>query len=197
VKIPSCRRFDVRRQDGIFTISQKLDVKMRFCLASLLVTILASVVSGQETVKDSPPPKPPTFQVPKGWKSIERRKFALAEFQIGEKDRMANLLIAGLRGEGGGLVANVDRWRAQLSLKPLADKDALQSLKPVTVDRMAAHFLDITGQKEGDKIRQRIMAVILQQADQTWFFILRGSASLVDEQAAAFGEFLKSVRFEK
>jgi hypothetical protein len=162
--------------------------KVKAIAAILLVAGVVGAASSQPTGD-----KAPTFKAPKGWKSIEPGPVALARFEIGAKDELATVAVVGLTGDGGGLAANINRWRAQLKLEPLADKDALQSLKALKVNGIDGHLWDTTADKAG----QRIVAVILPREKQTWYIRIMGPTKLVAEQKAAFDAFVKSVRFEK
>ena len=52
-----------------------------------------------------------------------RRNFCLAEFSItGTNGAKADVNVAEMGGEGGGLLANVNRWRGQLGLPPIDEK---------------------------------------------------------------------------
>jgi hypothetical protein len=171
--------------------------KALFLFAGLLVATSVPAVCGDEPKKDAPPPKPPAFEVPKGWQEVEAGPLVSARFQIKEKDRLATVQVLALPGDGGGLAANVNRWRAQVGLDALAEKDALKSLTSVKVDGIAGHSLDLTGSDAPDKATMRIRVVIVTSGDQTWYFKLMGPASLVADQVSAFDGFIKSVRFGK
>jgi hypothetical protein len=162
--------------------------KLKTGAVILLVAGVVGAASSQPTGDKSP-----TFKAPKGWKPIEPGPIALARFEIGEKDELTTVAVVGLTGDGGGLVANINRWRAQLKLEPLADKDAMQSLKAIKVNGIDAHLWDTTADKAG----QRIVAVILPREKQTWYIRMTGPTKMVADQKAAFDAFVKSVRFEK
>ena len=166
-------------------------------LLGCLLAALVFAVRAEDRKKDSSAPKPPTFKTPKGWKAVDPGVITSARFEIGEKDRIASVTVTGLSGEGGGLTANVNRWREQIGLKSLAEKDVLKSLQEIKVDGISGHAVDLTGPDRDGKVTQRILAAVVKRGDQTWFFKLSGPAGLVGEQKAAFEEFLKSVRFEK
>jgi hypothetical protein len=128
---------------------------------------------------------------------MEAGPSVFARFQIGEKDAIATVVVVELPGNGGGLAPNVNRWRAQLNLERLSEKDALKSLKAIKVNRIDGHLLDITGQESTDKVGQRIVAVVLPREKPTWFFRMAGPRRLVGDQKAVFEAFVKSFRFEK
>jgi hypothetical protein len=168
-----------------------------FFFVCILATMLGSAARAKDPEKGSPAAKPPTFQVPKGWKSIDAGLISAARFRFGEGDRIGSMTVTGLKGDGGGLAANINRWRAQVGLESLAEKDALATAKPIKVDGISGHSLDLTGPEVTGKKTPRILVVVVKRGDRTWFFKLEGSSSLVASQNSAFDRFLKSVRFQK
>jgi hypothetical protein len=107
------------------------------------------------------------------------------------------MTVTGLNGDGGGLPANINRWRAQVGLKSLEEKDSLNSAQPIKVDGVSGHAVDLTGPDIAETVRSRIPLVVVKKGDLTWFFRLAGPAPVVAEQKSAFNGFVKSVRFEK
>src|SRR5207302_1076337 len=64
----------------------------------------------------------PEWQVPAGWKEVSSGPMLAAKFIVAGPDEaqaVVNVSVAG--GEGGGLLANVNRWRNQLGLAPVAE----------------------------------------------------------------------------
>lgn len=104
----------------------------------------------------------------------------------------ADLSITAFPGDVGGDLANVNRWRGQLQLPPLAAA-ALDG----AVDRFQAHGLsftvvDLLG--AGGANPQRILGAIVPVDGSTWFFKLMGPAPVVAAAKPDFLEFLKTVR---
>lgn len=170
----------------------------RFLPAVAALLLSLAPVRAEEPKKDLPPP---AFTAPKGWATLEPREsdkqFAVAgRFRAGEGEKTADVVVMALRGDGGGLAANVNRWRNQVQLKPLDNADALKSLAPIKVDGRDAHLLDITGTNSKDK-PERIVAAVASHGGQTVFVKLSGSPAAVGDQKEAFDEFVKSLRFPK
>jgi hypothetical protein len=93
----------------------------------------------------------------------------------------------------GGLTANVNRWRSQVKL-PEADEAAIKkSDKEITVDGAAAHYFDLLG-PEGEK-RQRMLVIVAERGEKTWFIKMIGPAETVARNQSAFESFSKSIRF--
>lgn len=71
-----------------------------------------------------------------------------------------------LGGGGGGMLANVNRWRGQVFLPPLTEAELAASLKEVSLGgEDKASVVDIVGPKG------RILGALIPVAGgQTWFF---------------------------
>ncbi|MBM3983558.1 MAG: hypothetical protein FJ304_25460 [Planctomycetes bacterium] len=162
----------------------------------LTCALLAFVGAGARAAgpAEDEPPAPPAFRVPKGWQEQKAAPLASARFQILEGKRQASVVV--LEG-GGGLAANVNRWRGQLGLQALPDEDAETSLKPVKVDGVNGYRFDLTGADVPETGAVRIRAVIVARGERMWFFKMMGPANLVENQAPAFDGFVDSVRFKK
>ena len=115
------------------------------CLLAL--TLAVTLVPGgraEEPKKEDAPAKP-TFKAPKGWDALDAGQFATARFRVGEGETAVTITLTALSGDGGGLTANVNRWRAQVGLKELDEKEVLKVLQPIEVDGIGGHALDATG----------------------------------------------------
>ena len=71
----------------------------------------------------------------------EKARFSVSEGLIGS----ANVSMTVLQGDGGGLLGNVNRWRDQLGLEPVEEKDLKDMLKPVEALGDEARLVDLTG----------------------------------------------------
>jgi len=90
----------------------------------------------------------------------------------------------------GGLLANVNRWRAQVGLGPTTDEQLPKTRSNWTWPAPRAVLRP--GRPEGRSHPGRGRA----QGGQTWFLKMKGPAELVGRQQANFEAFAKSVRFE-
>jgi len=100
-----------------------------------------------------------------------------------------------LGGMAGSDPANVNRWRGQVGLAPLADDDIAGLAEKVSVGDQPADLYDIVGTTTGGSPSERIIGVILHRDDTSWFFKMTGDAALVEQAKPAFIGFLKSVSF--
>ena len=85
-------------------------------------------------------------------------------------------------GEGGGLLANVNRWRGQLGLPPVAQKTDLSKLCDSLDVRRQGDVVDFTGTDAKTGKPARLVGVIVPQDGQTWFYKLMGDQA--DRRAA-------------
>lgn len=136
---------------------------LRKVTSPVIALLLVAVASAEE------PKKLPDFKLPKGWEAIESKQklFLAAYFRAGEGKSAVAVTLTGLGGEGGGAVANVNRWRAQLGLKELDEEDALKLLTPIKVDGLPGQVLDVTGEATADKPAQRLVAVMVKNGEAT------------------------------
>lgn len=144
-------------------------------------------------------PQPPTYKVPKSWEKIEPDKlgFTTARFQVGKGEKAVSVTLTKLGGIGGTVTANINRWRGQVGLESLEEKEALKTLQAAKVDGLPGHIFDVTGPEVEGKVTQRIVVVFVTKGEETWFVRIGGPAGSVAEQKADFDAFVKSMRFEK
>lgn len=89
-----------------------------------------------------------------------------------------------LLGDGGGLMANINRWRDQLGLPALTDLSG----QPMTSIGGGTTQVDLVNAAGTD----RMIAIIVPAGQSTWFFKLRGSVKGVEAEKDAFVKFAKA-----
>ena len=137
----------------------------------------------------------PKWSTPTNWVEstpgpMVRRSFAVA----GEGGQKAVVSISVLSGEGGGILANVNRWRGQLSLPAIAE-DALPKVAvPLEAQGGKATMVDFSGtDAAGQPIR--MVAVSVPHGAQTWFYKLTGAGAVVEREKDGFVKFVQSVSY--
>jgi hypothetical protein len=142
------------------------------------------------------PNAPSIWTIPSGWQSVPPSQFLLAEFSIpGANSAKAEVNVAEMGGEGGGLLANVNRWRGQLGLSAASENDLPQLAKPLDVPDGKATQVDFTGTDAKTGAPTRLVAVIVLQSDRTWFYKLMGDGKVVAQQKDAFTKFIQSANY--
>jgi hypothetical protein len=119
-----------------------------------------------------------------------------AAFAVAADHPDARATIVPLSGDGGSLVANVNRWEGQLKLPPTPESDLAKLIKPLKVAGQDAPMFDLLGPAGTDgKPQQRILATLVRRPTTTWFFKVIGPAETIAAQQANFLAFVDSVQF--
>lgn len=130
------------------------------------------------------------YQKPAGWEELTNPgPVVLKKFRAGSGDQAAEVSITPLGGTAGGLLANVNRWRAQIGLAPVAQAQVDRELQQIEVEDKASPYVDLVGPK------LRMVTVIISRGEVTWFVKMFGPKDAVAEQKPAFEAFVKSLRF--
>jgi hypothetical protein len=135
----------------------------------------------------------PNWQVPSDWQEVSGGQFLVAKFLLkGAGDATAAVNVSRSAGDGGGLAANVNRWRGQLGLPPV---DQI-STSPVEIAGVNTSLLvDLNGTNARTGQPTRLMGIIVSQADHTWFYKLMGDTKIVANQRNAFIKFVQGVNY--
>ncbi|HTY88019.1 MAG TPA: hypothetical protein VMB80_11180 [Candidatus Acidoferrum sp.] len=138
----------------------------------------------------------PDWQVPAGWQETAGGQFLVAKFNItGAGGAAAAVNVSSSAGEGGGLAGNVNRWRGQLGLASWSESDVNQSVTTLDVPGGKASLVDLTGTDPRTSQPTRLVGIVVPQAGQTWFYKLMGNAQVVEDQKAAFIQFVQGVKY--
>jgi hypothetical protein len=119
----------------------------------------------------------------------------LAKFVVGGPEGGTDVTVSFLGAAGGGTLANVNRWRNQLGLKPVAQDEVDQSLASLDVLGGKAMLVDVNGTNVLNGKASRIVAAIWARGGETWFFKMMGDPAVAEREKAAFMKFVQSVRF--
>jgi hypothetical protein len=132
----------------------------------------------------------PNWQVPSGWKAAGPKPMRLASFDIPDAAGNGDVSISKLNGDGGGLLANVNRWRGQVGLAPLeASALAANSTALTTAGGDSGTWVELKG---ADKT---ILGAIVARDGVSWFFKMTAPSSVAVQNREAFEKFVRSVRF--
>ncbi len=154
-------------------------------------------MSGQVPVGGVPPTTPPGG-APPGAGTVEARLAAWtapAEWNreadssgiaaaVFSAEGQTRITATTLFGDGGGTLANVNRWRDQMGLAPLPALDA-------SVAGLAGAGARVDLADAGQT--RRMIAVIVPSGTSTWFFKLTGPVAGVEAQKDRFDAFVRAV----
>ncbi|HLZ53757.1 MAG TPA: hypothetical protein VKS19_04685 [Verrucomicrobiae bacterium] len=137
----------------------------------------------------------PALTVPAGWQEVPAAQFLLAEYSItGANGTKAEVNVARLSGSGGGVLANVNRWRGQIGLDPVDETGLARVTTTLNVTGGQATFVDMTGNDISGQ-STGLVAAIVPMGDQTWFYKLMGDEKIVASQKDAFTKFVQTAKY--
>ncbi|QQE12146.1 hypothetical protein JD969_01325 [Planctomycetota bacterium] len=130
------------------------------------------------------------FKSPENWVREENFSSMLdASYLVGDGGRVT---VSSLRGDGGGELANLNRWRGQIGLTPVASMSEQKS-QTITVDGQEAKVYYLGNEKSGQAI---LIASIANNAQgKTWYIKMTGKPEVISQNASGFTEFLKTIQF--
>lgn len=125
------------------------------------------------------------------WTEEKAGQFLTAAYAIPDLGR---LTVSQLGGDGGGLAANVNRWRGQVNLAPLPEDKIVGQPMPVPGSAQPMLLFNLTSDNAAADA-EGIYAAVLPQASETWYFKLTApSAKLREKGAEVFTQFLGTVK---
>ncbi|NOS68775.1 MAG: hypothetical protein HOP33_02485 [Verrucomicrobia bacterium] len=153
--------------------------------------------SAQPSAPMSPREGGPSWTVPAGWKEVPGGEFLFAKFTIaGDGGAQAAVNVSTSAGDGGGLLANVNRWRVmQLGLGAWSEADVLKQSKTVETVGGQATFVEMSGKDARTGQPATIIGATTTQNGQTWFYKLMGDPKLAAAQRETFTKFVKEVKY--
>ena len=134
-----------------------------------------------------------TWTAPAAWTAMPDRPMRKATYAIkGTDGTAADLSITAFPGDTGGLLPNLNRWRGQISLPPLAENQLDAHREHIDIGSLHVDVADFAGTANGAPTR--IIGAVVPLDGETWFFKLTGPDALVAKEKPAFLEFLRTVR---
>lgn len=143
----------------------------------------------------APEESPFRFVVPDGWEELEPTSMRLVNLRpAGDPSTDCALTVLG--GDGGGLTANVNRWRDQIGLAPITDEEATRLPKTVLLGQQAT-IVDLRGDYRGmgDEARADygLLGLVLVTDRFTLFLKMTGPAEVVQAERPNFERFYASL----
>lgn len=134
-----------------------------------------------------------TWTAPAHWTGKPLGPMRKGSFAIkGADGAEADLAITAFPGDTGGMLANLNRWRGQISLPPIGEAQVDAAIEHFDGDGLHFDIIDLVGTANGTPTR--ILGAVLSRPAETWFFKLMGPDALVASQKDAFRAFLRTVK---
>jgi hypothetical protein len=136
----------------------------------------------------------PAWELPEGWVATDPGPMRRANFALGEAG--LEVAVTSFPGNVGGMPANVNRWRRQLGLPPVAESQMLPFLTQTTVNGKEVLLVDLLGAPAPEgKSTQRMITAVANHEGASWFFKIAGDAAEVEAHRQEFVRFILSLRF--
>lgn len=151
-------------------------------------------ITGAESLPDQPRPNTESgvlnrsvvWKSPTEWQAApDPSGIAVAAFDLIGTNGSGRVTLTSLLGDGGGPLSNINRWRGQLDLPPVATL-ADQPSTDLGNGAILIHLRDATGARA-------MSAAIVPEGAQTWFFKLSGDAPVTDPAKPEFERFVREV----
>ncbi|MBA3480421.1 MAG: hypothetical protein H0T51_01270 [Pirellulales bacterium] len=135
-----------------------------------------------------------TYEPPAGWQPGQTSSMRKAAFVIADGDKNAEVTVMPFPANAAmsDPIAQAQRWARQAGLT-MSDEDLKVAAKDVKISGATGQQFTLLG--EGGEKPLGILAAMVEQGDQVWFFKMTGDRALVEKQGEAFGKFLESVKF--
>ncbi|GMV92949.1 MAG: hypothetical protein AMXMBFR82_27270 [Candidatus Hydrogenedentota bacterium] len=136
-----------------------------------------------------------TWDAPDSWQELPSTPNRSANFKV-DPEADAECYLTVLSGTGGGVEANVNRWRAQLTLEPVAAAE-LAEYPTVQVLGQDALLVEFEGAYKGmgDEAQDgyKLLGLILEDRGHAVFVKMTGPAAVVDREKENFLSFAESL----
>jgi hypothetical protein len=132
------------------------------------------------------------YDAPEEWDAGPPGPSRRASFVVGGDGQQATIVVTAFptgNSQMADPLANINRWRGQTGLPPLAADEVASTAESVPVGGLEGLFVALDG--AGRAIR----AAMVERGNQVWFFKLDGPQELVEGETERFRAFLKTVEF--
>ncbi|MDA7921922.1 hypothetical protein N9B73_09210 [Verrucomicrobiales bacterium] len=137
------------------------------------------------------------YDTPEGWEEKPGSSMRDVNFVFGENGE-GSCYLARLPGAGGGMVANVNRWRGQFKANPLTEAE-IAALPKLALFRQPATLVEVDGpfapgMGSTDTFDDyRLRGLILASSAGAVFVKMTGPKALVAANSDAFNQFVASL----
>jgi len=132
----------------------------------------------------------PRFTIPTHWQEQAPGSMQMARF-VPKGEGQAEVSVAMLPGDGGGKLANVNRWRRQLGLAPISEAELAAAVETRKIGDADGYWVDIQAPDSG----RRMIAVAVLRGAESWFYKLTGEAASVEREKPSFVQFVESATY--
>lgn len=129
------------------------------------------------------------WQAPEGWVAQPPSSMRMGSFLVPQGTEQGDLSVIRLAGTAGGTLNNLNRWRGQLGLEPVAAEDPAAAGRETACPAGTFTWWHLVS---GEPQNQGMLVGMLPAGDHSLFVKLTGSAELVGAAEEQFIRFLES-----
>jgi len=152
--------------------------------------------SGQNVPSAGPEAYTYHFERPEGWEELPATQFRQINLRVAEAPD-SEVYLSVLPGGGGGLLANLNRWRAQMGLEPMTEQEmnALPTMRLLGGDALFVDLDGVYGGMSGELNHPEFKLFGLAKvADNTGYFVkMTGPAAVLETERDNFRAFTASI----
>jgi hypothetical protein len=128
------------------------------------------------------------WTAPADWEAKPLSAMRKGSFRVKAAGGEADVSITAFPGATGGLEANLNRWRGQVGLEPLAPEQVLATAEKFESNGLQFWVVDYKGSAG------HMLGTVVPFGGNSWFFKLTGPDATVVATKPAFVEFLHTVK---
>ena len=134
-----------------------------------------------------------SWEKPDTWIPSQGSSMRIASFDVPFSTGMGDLSVMELGGDGGGLVANVNRWRGQIGLEPLEKNEIMAQAQRGENELGPYQIFQLTNDSSSDGA---ILAAIISMNNSTLYIKLTASNDGIEELEIDFKNFCSSIKYD-
>jgi len=133
-------------------------------------------------------PIPFRWDVPGTWKLASNDQFSLRAWTTGPPTEQARMTLGQFPAHSG-IPPQVQRWRRQLGLEQVSEKEAMKSVSELQTKNGTGSLATVRGETE------TILAFILPIESNYWIFRFRGANAMAETNRDVFHKFCESLDY--
>ena len=138
------------------------------------------------------------WELPEGWQEKALTPMRTANFGLADNPAVECYIIV-LKGTGGGIVANINRWQRQMG-QPELSSEAVAALPVLEMLGQSVSYVEIDGTYQGMTGAAQpdfmMLATACPLADETVFVKMTGPAAAVEAEKENFKAFCTTLHYE-
>ena len=150
-----------------------------------------SVSINRSSSEDINKKTPFSWDIPAKWNESNKSSMRLASFSASYIDGLADISITSFSGQGGGILANVNRWRKQLGLNPAPLNQINNSIVIKKSELGNYKLIKIINEKEPSSA---FLCSIIEIKNSTVFVKMNASVNGIDQLEEEFIAFCSSFK---